>query len=121
MNWTMKPTKTVLVHGSLAPTYATPVARNPFVNPVRRTLGGACLSGAALVVIILSLWVCAICHAGISNRADWQQRVEADWLLAEEVAAQDQLGGLLTTKADAADDGKNAFRRTWRQFRVAWQ
>jgi hypothetical protein len=32
----------------------------------------------------------------------WPQRIEADWLLAEEVAAQDQLGGLVTTKAEAA-------------------
>jgi hypothetical protein len=36
------------------------------------------------------------------TRESWQQRIEADWLLAEEVAAQDQLGGLVTTRADAA-------------------
>ena len=34
----------------------------------------------------------------------WPQRIEADWLLAEEVAAQDQLGGLLTTKAEAVGE-----------------
>ncbi|HEY9174163.1 MAG TPA: hypothetical protein VI136_17915 [Verrucomicrobiae bacterium] len=34
----------------------------------------------------------------------WPQRIEGDWLLAEEVAAQDQLGGLVTTRADAAGD-----------------
>lgn len=32
------------------------------------------------------------------------QRIEADWLLAEEVAAQDQLGGLVATRAAAAGD-----------------
>lgn len=37
-----------------------------------------------------------------TTRESWPQRLEADWLLAEEVAAQDQLGGLVTTKADAA-------------------
>lgn len=40
--------------------------------------------------------------APAATRESWPQRVETDWLLAEEVAAQDQLGGLLTTKADAA-------------------
>ncbi len=40
--------------------------------------------------------------APATTRESWQQRIEADWLLAEEVAAQDQLGGLVTTKADAA-------------------
>jgi hypothetical protein len=37
-----------------------------------------------------------------ATRESWPQRLEADWLLAEEVAAQDQLGGLVTTKARAA-------------------
>ena len=36
------------------------------------------------------------------TRESWPQRIAADWLLAEEVAAQDQLGGLVTAKADAA-------------------
>ena len=36
-----------------------------------------------------------------ATRESWLQRIEADWVLAEEVAAQDQLGGLVTTKADA--------------------
>jgi len=36
------------------------------------------------------------------SRESSPQRIAADWLLAEEVAAQDQLGGLVTTKADAA-------------------
>jgi len=40
--------------------------------------------------------------APASTRESWPQRIEAAWLLAEEVAAQDQLGGLVTTKADAA-------------------
>lgn len=40
--------------------------------------------------------------APATTRESWPQRIEADWLLAEEVAAQDQLGGLVTTKADAA-------------------
>jgi hypothetical protein len=40
--------------------------------------------------------------APAATRESWPQRIEADWLLAEEVAAQDQLGGLVTTKADAA-------------------
>lgn len=40
--------------------------------------------------------------APATTRESWQQRIAADWLLAEEVAAQDQLGGLVTTKADAA-------------------
>jgi hypothetical protein len=37
-----------------------------------------------------------------TTRESWPQRIAADWLLAVEVAAQDQLGGLVTTKADAA-------------------
>ncbi len=32
----------------------------------------------------------------------WPQRIEADWLLAEEVSAQDQVIGSVTTKEDAA-------------------
>ncbi len=40
--------------------------------------------------------------APAATRESWPQRVEADWLIAEEVAAQDQLGGSVTTKADAA-------------------
>lgn len=37
-----------------------------------------------------------------SIRESWPQRIEADWLLPEEVASQDQLGGLVTKKAGAA-------------------
>ncbi len=57
--------------------------------------------------------------APATTRESWPQCIEADWLLAEVVAAQDQLGGLVTTKADAAGEGQDAFRRTWRRFRVA--
>jgi hypothetical protein len=48
------------------------------------------------------LTLAATWPASAIERAAWSQRVEADWLLAEEVAAQDQLGGPVTTKADAA-------------------
>ena len=35
--------------------------------------------------------------APAATRESWPQRIEADWLLAEEVAAQYQLGGLAST------------------------
>jgi hypothetical protein len=53
-------------------------------------------------VATLSLATLALVSAPAMTREAWPQRIEADWLLAEEVAAQDQLGGLVTTKADAA-------------------
>lgn len=40
--------------------------------------------------------------APAATRESWPQRIEADWLLPEEVASQDQLGGLVTKKAGAA-------------------
>jgi hypothetical protein len=40
--------------------------------------------------------------APATTRESWPQRIEADWLLPEEVASQDQLGGLVTKKAGAA-------------------
>ena len=41
--------------------------------------------------------------APATTRESWPQRIAADWLLAEEVAAQDQLGGLVTTKRHSLD------------------
>jgi hypothetical protein len=55
--------------------------------------------------------------APAATRESWPQRIEADWLLAEEVAAQDQLGGLITTKADsihAIGGSVGGFRRARR-------
>lgn len=40
--------------------------------------------------------------ATAATRKSWLQRLEADWLLAEEVAALDQPGRSVTTQADAA-------------------
>lgn len=37
-------------------------------------------------------------------RESWPQRIEADWLLAEEVVAQDQLGGLAAAKGEVATE-----------------
>ena len=56
----------------------------------------------ATAIITVAFAALVFTTAPATTRESWPQRVEADWLLAEEVAAQDQLGGLVTTKADAA-------------------
>ena len=40
--------------------------------------------------------------APATNGQNWAQRLEADWLLAERVAAQDSVTERVTTKSDAA-------------------
>lgn len=58
---------------------------------------------AAIATVTLATLVFTTAPAAI--RESWSQRVEADWLPAEEVAAQDQLGGLVTARVDAAGGG----------------
>ena len=56
-----------------------------------------CYKSAAILFALLATWsVVAI------ERADWQQRIEADWLLAEQVALLNPVSQAITTKADAA-------------------
>ena len=64
-------------------------------TPTSRQSRATAFATVAFVTLVLTT-------APASTRESWPQRIEADWLLAEEVAAQDQLGGLVTTKADAA-------------------
>ena len=56
----------------------------------------------ATVIATVAFATLAFTSATAPTREFWPQRIEADWLLAEEVAAQDQLGGLVTTEAGAA-------------------
>ncbi len=69
------------------------------VNPIEtpRHLQSRATTLAAVVFAAL-----VFIPAPTATGESWPQRIEAEWLLAEEVAAQDQLGGLITTKADAA-------------------
>jgi hypothetical protein len=64
-------------------------------TPIRRQGLTTALATVAFATLVFTT-------APATTRESWPQRVEADWLLAEEVAAQDQLGGLVTTEADAA-------------------
>ncbi len=56
----------------------------------------------ATVIATVAFATLVFTTAPAANRKSWPQRIEADWLLAEEVAAQDQVSGSVTTKADAA-------------------
>jgi hypothetical protein len=59
-------------------------------TPTHRQSRAAAIATVASATLVFTT-------APASTRESWLQRVEADWLLAEEVAAQDQLGGLGTT------------------------
>ena len=56
----------------------------------------------ATAIATVAFATLAFTTATATTRESWPQRIAADWLLTEEIAAQDQLGGLVTTKADAA-------------------
>ena len=60
------------------------------------------LIGRVHFAAVLCYLAIAVRAGAASDAPAWSERVEADWLLAEEVAAQDQLTGSVTTKADAA-------------------
>lgn len=49
----------------------------------------------AITTFAFTTWVFTIAPA--ATREPWPQRIEANMLLAEEVAAQDQVGGLVAT------------------------
>ena len=66
----------------------------PMNTPTHRQSRATALTTIAFATLVFTT-------APAATRDSWPQRVEADWLLAEQVAAQDQLGGLVTTKADA--------------------
>ena len=56
----------------------------------------------ATAIVTVAFATLVFTTAPATTWESWQQRIATDWLLVEEVAAQDQLGGLITTKADAA-------------------
>jgi hypothetical protein len=56
----------------------------------------------ATAIAVVAFATLVFTTALAATQESWLQRIEADWLLAGEVAAQDQLGGLVTTKAAAA-------------------
>jgi len=64
-------------------------------TPTHRQTGATAIATVAFATLVFTT-------ATAATQESWPQRTEADWLLAEEVAAQDQVGGLVTTKADAA-------------------
>jgi len=66
-------------------------------TPTHRQSRATALATVAFAMLVFTA-------ASAATRESWPQRIEADWLLAEEVAAQDQLGGLVTTKADFPQD-----------------
>jgi len=63
-------------------------------TPTHRQSRATAIATVAFATLVFTAAPAAI-------RESWPQRIGADWLLAEEVAAQDQIGGLVTTKADA--------------------
>jgi hypothetical protein len=56
-------------------------------NPTHRQSRATTLAAVAFATLVFT---------AASARESWSQRIEADWLLAEEVAAQDQLCGFVT-------------------------
>jgi hypothetical protein len=66
-------------------------------TPTHRQSRAAVIATVAFATLVFTT-------APATTRESWPQRIAADWLLAEEVAVQDQLGGLVTTKADAAKE-----------------
>ncbi|MBE0542646.1 MAG: hypothetical protein IH623_14905 [Verrucomicrobia bacterium] len=64
-------------------------------TPTNRQSRATALAAVAFATLVFTT-------APASTQESWPQHIEADWLLAEEVAAQDQLGGLVTKKAGAA-------------------
>lgn len=66
-------------------------------SPTHRRSRTTALATVAFVTLLFTT-------APAATREYWPQRIAADWLLAEEVAAQDQLGVLVTTNADFTKD-----------------
>jgi len=64
-------------------------------TPTHRQSRATAVATVAFATLVLT-------SAPAATGESWPQRIEADWLLAEEVATQDQVGGLVTTRADAA-------------------
>ena len=70
-------------------------------SPARETESLTHRQNRATTVATVALATLVFTTAPAATRESWPQRIEADWLLAEQVAAQEQHGGLVTTKADA--------------------